>query len=238
MNDITRSLSEAEKRELDDIFNSNGKLFEDLSGDGDRIWDARPYSDEEFLQLVQRLDSAQLTDLKKIWKTDVRFTRVGEHLIPERSLHVYNDLYQKYGDLSAETVLSPSQKALLFLPLCQAVEGICTTKVVDVTEGKLIKWWISIKAVFRAGFKVQFAVDALRTAVLAYYGLLFRSKLEEEIRSLEDEIPKNKATLETLEGKLKFHKEYFESKEPSLVKKCMEEEASLKFLTAGEVVLL
>ncbi|PKI76144.1 hypothetical protein CRG98_003505 [Punica granatum] len=236
MKDIIESLPKDDKIELDNIFNSSEKLFEDLSGD-DSIQDARPYSDEEFIQLVQKLDSAELRGLKRSWKSNIRFIRIGEFLVPQQLIHVYNDLYQKYGDLTAETKLSVSLKALMLLPLCQAVEGLCSTKVIDITESDLMDWCICVKAVHRAGFKIQFIVDALKVVVRAYYGLLFQRNIGQEIRSLEEEIPMNKESLGELEGQLKHHKEYFESKEPSLVKECMEEASLLMYKTAGEVVL-
>lgn len=203
LKEITQSITEDKIIELDNILSSSEKLFEELNIDVDIIQDAHPYSDEEFLQLVQSLDSTQLRDLKKSWEPDMRFVHVGEYPVPQQLLHVYNDLYLKYGDLSAQTTLSPSQKALLFLPVCQAIEGICSTKVRDITEGKLIKRWISIKAVCRAGFKIQFAINALRIVVWAYYGLLFHINLDQDVRSLEKEILKNKATPQKRKGELK-----------------------------------
>lgn len=64
--------------------------------------------------------------------------------------------------------LNNKLKSMFFIVLCQAVDGMWAVKVNDTTEGVLAKWSISLEAVHRAGFKIQFAIDALRKVVSSW----------------------------------------------------------------------
>ncbi|OWM65829.1 hypothetical protein CDL15_Pgr015254 [Punica granatum] len=231
---ILESFTEGEKNELDVIFDCKEKLFEDLGGGGDTILDASLGSNEDFMQLVARLDSTGLALLKKKWDADIPFIKVGkgDNLLPEKLVRVYNDLYHAYGDPGAESGLSPQLKSIFFLHLCQTVESMWATTVLDITEEGLVDWWISVKAVRRAGFKTCFVADALKVAMHAYFGIrakTFEDNLTHEIELLEEKIREKKAS----QGGI----EYLESRRSSTVRECMSEAPPLMYKTASEVVL-
>lgn len=238
---IMGSLTEDETKVLDVIFDCRENLFKDLGGDGNITTVGFLGSDEDFMQLVVRLDHKCLAPLEKNWDVDMSFVQVGNgDLAPEKFIHVYNDLYHKYGDLGAESRLSPMLMSVFFLHLCQTVESMWAITVLDVTEEQLVNWWISLKAVRKAGFKAQFAIDALKLALYAYFGTratIFESNLGQEIKQLEEKIQEKKTLQGQIESELTRYQEYLESRKSSTVKECMSEAPPMMYKTASEVVL-
>ncbi|PKI38819.1 hypothetical protein CRG98_040792 [Punica granatum] len=130
LKDILQSLTRMTKRSSTTFSTAKRSCSRFLIRDDDRILvDSHLRFDEEFLQLVDKLDSAPLSSLRESW--------VGDILVAQELAPVYKDLYKKNGDdLTIGSKLSPP----------------------EVT-------------VIRAGFRIQFAIDALRKVLRAYVGL-------------------------------------------------------------------
>ena len=163
-------------------------------------------------------------------------------MVAEKLVSVYNDLVHKYGDVSAESKLSGKVKAIFFLYLCLAMEKICTTMVLRVTEDKLILWWCYIKAVYNAGFKVQFAVDYLKRVVHAYFGLQAlryeKDELDPEEKTCIEAKEEQKQKLEEVKGRKAQHEALMISKKSSFIEKCIEEGSLLQYEIAGDILLM
>lgn len=247
MKEIVLSLTKDERDKLQNILSCSIELFEDLNGEDNNSVEAPddwPYSDRAFTQLVQRLVSSDSKRLRQCWEAEMKFVRVRDCMLPEKLVPVFNGLYQKHGDVSAGLPLSQGMKALLFFYLCQAIESMCRTTVIDVTEDALMDWWSSLRAVRQAGLRVQFVVDVLKRVVLAHFGLR-ATKFEEDTLAdfdqqtelLAENIKEKNMELEEIVGKKEKHMDYVDSGKSSLIDYSLKEASLLKNKNAGDVVL-
>ena len=121
-----------------------------------------------------------------------------------------------------------------------------TTRVVDISQELLSKWWKILKMVHFAGFNIQFALDRLDRIVFAYYGLQAKAekenlqKIDGEISELDQDVKKLEALLVDKRARLQElqkRRGHLASKEivgSSFIDKCLGEASELKWRLAGE----
>jgi hypothetical protein len=218
-----------EREELEDILltkevetSSAGKI----SFDEQDSLDISIYWDKEYKELLQKLDSRRSKDYMEFCEEKEELVKVRDYLVPESLVPILESLFAKYGDVSVDTKsLSPRVKMFLFVILCRTIDNMCKTRVLDISEGRLIKWGKYLKALQSAGFKIQFAMDRLHRVVRAYIGLQLKEGVTKNRSYLDEEISKKSDEVEKLEEKLEALK---------VRRKQISEESVRKSSTAGE----
>jgi hypothetical protein len=151
-------------------------------------------------------------DLSSIKKEEV--VNVGDYMTTRRLAPILNHLLSNYGDIGAESTLSPKLvRSLYFCMLCECIYRMRNTKVVDITIGLLLSWWRCLKILQFAGFKIEFAFDRLKRVTHAHFGLYVENQEDNAVEQIEK-----------FTRKLK----HIQSAKSSLIKECLREALVLK----------
>ena len=193
-NHILSSFSEDEHEELKEVLMTESTDEENSSEDELDSLDGSLFLDKAFKDLGQKLGSRpkQLIDL---WNKEEQVVEVRDYLVPQSLAPILESLFKKYGDVGAETNLSPKVKMYLILILCGTIDSMCCTRILDIAEDKLLNWWQYSTALESAGFKIQFVHDQWTRVTKAYFGLRLRKLEEDTLQELETNITKYDAEL-------------------------------------------
>ena len=195
--------------------------------------------DKAFTDLRQKLGSGpkQIIDL---WNKEEQVVNVRDYLVPQSLAPILESLFEKYGDVGAETNLSPRVKMYLIVILCGTIYRMCCTRILDITEDKLLNWRQYLRALEYAGFKIQFVHDQWRVVTKAYFGLQLRKLEDDTLQELETDITKYDAEVKEMTTKLERIKDKHKritsekyGKRSSLIKDCLRRAAKLKWKKAG-----
>ncbi|XP_059434689.1 uncharacterized protein LOC132167696 [Corylus avellana] len=149
--------------------------------------------------------------LSSITKEEV--VNVGDYMTTRRLAPILNHLLSNYGNIGAESTSSPKGRSLYFCMLCECIDRMRNTKVVDITIGILLSWWRCLKILQFAGFKIEFAFDRLKRVTHAHFGLY----VEKQVDNTVDQIEKCTRKLE-----------YIKSAKSNLIEECLREALILK----------
>lgn len=181
---------------------------------------------------------------KDIFKEDRPIFKVEDHFLKSDFAYIREAL----GDvILAKPTLQNSPVVDYFrFMLCWTINSMRTTRVVDISQELLSKWWKILKMVHFAGFNIQFALDRLDRIVFAYYGLQAKAekenlqKIDGEISELDQDVKKLEALLVDKRARLQElqkRRGHVASKEivgSSFIDKCLGEASELKWRLAGE----
>jgi hypothetical protein len=217
LSDIFNSLSEAEKNELDGAFQRIRMFLPITSAD----WECTEIifkGDEAYTQFMEFVnidieipmefrdteEDVQILDFELCYKLlpQEEVVDIEDYKITRKLAPIFKDLLSKYGDVSAQSELSPKVKLYFFVMLCECIYSMIHTKVVDITINDLLNWWTSLVISWAGDFRIQFALDHLKRVALTHFCL-----------SAEKQGSK---VLEALKGKLE-HLTYIKS---CLIEKC------------------
>ncbi|KAF3950844.1 hypothetical protein CMV_023452 [Castanea mollissima] len=197
------------------------------------------FLDKAFTDLKQKLGSGpkQLMDL---WNREEKVVNVRDYLVPQSLAPILESLLEKYGDVGAETNLSSRVKMYLIVISCGTIDSVCCTRILDITEDKLLNWRQYLRALEYAGFKIQFVHDRWRGVTKAYFGLRLRKLEDYTLQELETDITKYDAEVKEMTSKLERIKDKHKriaseksGKRSSLIKDCLRMAAKLKWKKAG-----
>ncbi|XP_050254419.1 uncharacterized protein LOC126700359 [Quercus robur] len=239
-NDILSSFSEDEKKELKEVLMTEDVQEEsiDEENSSDSL-DNSLFLDKAFTDLKQKLGSGpkQLMDL---WNREKKVVNVRDYLVPQSLAPILESLFEKYGDVGAETNLSSRVKMYLIVILCGTIDSVCCTRILDITEDKLLNWMQYLRALEYAGFKIQFVHDQWMRVTKAYFGLQLRKLEDDTLQELETDITKYDAKVKELTTKLELMKDKHKritseksGKRSSLIEDCLRAAAKLKWKKAG-----
>ncbi|KAK9993837.1 hypothetical protein SO802_023540 [Lithocarpus litseifolius] len=157
---------------------------ENSSEDEQYSLDNSLFLDKAFTDLKQKLGSGpkQLMDL---WNREEQVVNVRDYLVPQSLAPILESLLEKYGDMGAETNLSSRVKMYLIVILCGTIDSVCCTRILDITEHKLLNWRQYLRALEYVGFKIQFVHDQWRGVTKAYFGLRLRKLEDDTLQELE-----------------------------------------------------
>ena len=231
------SFSDAEHKELKDVLMTEEQ--EESSDEELDSLDDSLFLDKAFTDLRQKLGSRpkQLIDL---WNKEEQVVNVRDYLVPQSLAPILESLFEKYGDVGAETNLSPRVKMYLTVILCGTIDSMCCTRILDITEDKLLNWWQYSTALESTGFKIQFVHDQGTRVTKAYFGLRLRKLEDDTLQELETDITKYDAEVKEMTTKLERIKDQHKritsekyGKRSSLIKDCLRMAAKLKWKRAG-----
>ncbi|KAI7985751.1 hypothetical protein LOK49_LG14G01868 [Camellia lanceoleosa] len=105
------------------------------------------------------------------WNSTSKLIKVNNYMILENLAPILKALFGKYGDFVGKSGLSRKVKMLYIMTVCDAIDSMCNTKVVDITANVLVSWFHSFMLGQYAGFEIEFAFDRLKRVVCAHFGL-------------------------------------------------------------------
>ena len=239
------SFSDAEHKELKDVLmteeqeeSSDEENSSESSDELDSLDDSL-FLDKAYTDLRQKLGSRP-KQLIEFWNKEEQVVNVRDYLVPQSLAPILESLFKKYGDVGAETNLSPRVKMYLTVILCGTTDSMCCTRILDITEDKLLNWWQYLRALEYAGFKIQFVHDRWRGVTKAYFGLRLRRLEDDTLQELESDITKYDAEVKEMTSKLERIKDQHKritsekyGKRSSLIKDCLRMAAKLKWKRAG-----
>ncbi|KAF2315057.1 hypothetical protein GH714_038046 [Hevea brasiliensis] len=244
LDDIVDSLDTTEQIELNDIataIQNRGKASLECKDQG-----TFPYSEEAFTQFMDRLDSAILNDdiPDFVSEHDEEFVTVGDYFVSRTLVPTFQNLFDKYGDVSAKSTLSPKLKSIIFCFLCSVIHRMRTTKVVDITEGILQEWWACLKFVQLAGFRIQFIIDHLKRVIRAHFVLQARKYTDhtsveknQEIEQISKDIKELTSKLEATKEQQEHDKSLAHAATASLMKQFLRDASVMKWKPAAHGLL-
>jgi hypothetical protein len=88
-------------------------------------------------------EDVQILDFKFCYKLlpKEEVVDIEDYKITRKLAPILKDLLSKYGDVSAESKLSPKVKLYFFHMLCECIYSMINTKVVDISTNDLLNWW-------------------------------------------------------------------------------------------------
>ncbi|XP_028122544.1 uncharacterized protein LOC114319692 [Camellia sinensis] len=105
------------------------------------------------------------------WNSTSKLIKVNNYMILENLASILKALFGKYGDFIGKSGLSRKVKMLYIMTVCDAIDSMCNTKVVDITANVLVSRFHSFMLGQYAGFEIEFAFDRLKRVVRAHFGL-------------------------------------------------------------------
>ena len=239
------SFSDAEQMELKDVLmteeqeeSSDEENSSESSDELDSIDDSL-FLDKAYTDLRQKLGSRP-KQLIEFWNKEEQVVNVRDYLVPQSLAPILESLFEKYGDVGAETNLSPRVKMYLIVILCGTIDSMCCTRILDITEDKLLNWWQYSTALESAGFKIQFVHDQRTRVTEAYFGLRLRKLEDDTLQELETDITKYDAEVKEMTTKLERikdqHKRITSEKygqRSRSIKDCLRMAAKSKWKRAG-----
>lgn len=241
-NHILKSFSKDEHKELNDVLMS--EALEPSSDEENTVDELDSLDDSLFLDkalrdLMQKLSGP--SELMDLCKKEEEVVNVRDYLVPQSLAPILECLFSKYGDVSVDSTLSSRVKMYLFVILCGTIDSVCDTRILDITETKLMNWRKYLTSLESAGFKIQFALDKLKSVTKAYFGLRLREQERVTLYELDVDITRYSAEVEEMTTKLdrlKFDREHIISqksrKKSRLIEECFKAAAKLRWKRAGE----
>lgn len=184
------------------------------------------YQGGSFLDLIQRFSFNYKLDPKE------EAVDVGEYAVTQKLAPILQQLLSKHGDISTKSLLSPKVKVFLFHMLCDCIYSMKNIKVVDITHDLLLSWSTTLKALQRAGFRIQFAVDHFKRVSRACFGLYVGEQVESALVKIDGDIDKLYKDIEAL----KVRRERItsaKSTKSTFMEECLRDALSLKRWRAG-----
>ncbi|KDP39904.1 hypothetical protein JCGZ_03435 [Jatropha curcas] len=243
LDDIVDSLDPTEQSELNDIATAmKTKSKATLESNKNQV--TLPYSEEAFTQFMNLLDSSILKYELPNFIQEHDFTSVGDYLVSQTLIPTFQDLFAKYGDVSAKSTFSPKLKSIVFCFLCSVIHSMQTTKVVDITEDILQEWWACLKFVQLAGFKIQSIIDHVKRVARAYFVLQARMftdytsvEKNEEIEQISSDIKVLTVKLEEIKEQQEHNKLNAQAATASLMKQFLRDASAMKWKPAAHGLL-
>ena len=167
-------------------------------------------------------------DLSSCTKEEV--VHVGNYMTTRKLAPILKHLLSNHGDIGAESTLSPKLKLLLLYKLCECIDRMRNTMVVDVTDDILLGWWRRLKILQFAGFKIEFAYDHLKRVAHAHFGHYVEKQVDNALHQLDRDIERLYVDIEALESK---RKHIISTKSSLNIEECLREASVQK---KGKVV--
>lgn len=208
--DTVESFTEEEKNKIEAIVGDIEKEMECISEtltntsstEGNHSFSEKsPYSDETLLQLVVKLKSSAPKTMDEILDPGKLLSDYADY---KNFVSVCKTLFDKYGDIISDGCdLSPGLMKAFLVLLCGVVNGLCETRIIDVTDELMFAWWHRLNLVQHGGLNIEFAFEHLKSIVAARYGFdaqVYRDsalyKLHSKKSELTREVEEGTAELE------------------------------------------
>lgn len=141
---ILSSFSEDEQKELKEVLMTEDVQEESIDEENssedelDSLYNSL-FLDKALTDLKQKLGSGP-KQLMGLWNREEQVVNVRDYLVPQSLAPILESLFEKYGDVGAETNLSSRVKMYLIVILCGTIDSVCCTRIYDITEDKLLNW--------------------------------------------------------------------------------------------------
>ncbi|GAY63466.1 hypothetical protein CUMW_225860 [Citrus unshiu] len=141
------------------------------------------------------------------FEDDDELVKVGAYIISQTHAQVLNNLLDKYGDFAVGCPLTQNLKTMFLRSFCSALQEMSNTSLMEIQNNTIFWWWFELKVVERAGFRVDFALDHLKsTAAVALFSLYKKSVIQsspfysrqKEMRKYSEEMDELKAKADKL----------------------------------------
>lgn len=141
------------------------------------------------------------------FEDDDELVKVGAYIISRTHAQVLSNLLNKYGDFAVSCPLTQNLKTMFLRSFCSALQEMSNTSLMDIGNNTIFWWWFELKVVERAGFRVDFSLDHLKsTAAVALFSLYKKSVIQsspfysrqKEMRKYSEEMDELKAKADKL----------------------------------------
>ncbi|KAH9669685.1 cysteine/Histidine-rich C1 domain family protein [Citrus sinensis] len=141
------------------------------------------------------------------FEDDDELVKVGAYIISRTHAQVLSNLLNKYGDFAVSCPLTQNLKTMFLRSFCSALQEMSNTSLMDIGNNTIFWWWFELKVVERAGFRVDFSLDHLKsTAAVALFSLYKKSVIQsspfysrqKEMRKYSEEMDELKAKTDKL----------------------------------------
>ncbi|GMY39868.1 hypothetical protein FCV25MIE_35112 [Fagus crenata] len=201
------------------------------------------YSDETFILLLRfvRFDNDgedEELDFPKIifWELESEVVKVRDYMVSRNFVPILESLFNKYGDIGANSTLNQGTKTRFLNIFCGVVQSMCNSKVKDITTILLFNWWKNFKLVQHAGFYIQFAFDHLSRLAQSWIRIRIESHSDRLLCDNQKRI--DNLTTEMEELKLEQKRHIRSKKRKSILERdCLIADIELFWKTAGTVFL-
>lgn len=160
------------------------------------------YSGEKFILLLKNFSFGFKDSGMMFWDLESKVVNVGDYMVSQNFASILKSLFEKYGDISANSSLNPRTKTRLFNIFCGVAYSMCNTKV---TTNLLFYWWKHFKLVHHAGFNIQFAFDNLYRLAQSWFRLYQEFQTDKTLFSYHAQISDLTSKLEELKVEQKQH---------------------------------
>ncbi|XP_059434733.1 uncharacterized protein LOC132167724 [Corylus avellana] len=191
------------------------------------------FSDKAYTHFIDFLNHSQAShSWFSSWFSDYSLideevVNVGDYMTTRKLAPILNHLLSNHGDIGAQSTLSPQLKSHYFFMLCECIDRMRNTKVVDITDYILLNWWTCLKTLQFAGFKIEFVFDRLKRVTHAHFGLY----VEKHVDSVVDQLDRDIEKLEALTRKRERIKSA-KSAKSLLIEECLREAYVLRNVKA------
>lgn len=120
------------------------------------------------LQLIVKIKSSAPKTMDEILNPDKLLSDDADY---KDFISVCKTLFEKFGDIISDSCdLSPGLMKAFLVLLCGVVNGLCETRIIDITDELMFTWWHRLKLVQHGGHKIEFAFEHLKSIADANYG--------------------------------------------------------------------
>lgn len=134
------------------------------------------------------------------WDLKSEVIKVGGYKVSRNFAPILESLFEKYGDISANSSLNPRTKTRFINIFGGVAHSMCNT---EVTTDLLFNWWMNFKLVQHTGFNIQFAFDNLYKLAQSWFCLHREFLTNETLLDYHVQIRGLKTKFEELEVKQK-----------------------------------
>lgn len=216
--DMVESLTEEDKKSLTVleqqlVEGTKLDMFDELKEINQTVIEALLVKyDEEWLKSTTRgmihnmiqVDDLVLKDLD-VYADEI--VNVGAYKISRGYAQVLKNLLDKFGDFGASCPWTQNVKTIFLSYLCYVTDTMSNTLLMEIQEHSIFMWWLMLKVVDRVGFRVDFALDHVKSIAAVAFFLRYNERLIEdspffelrkEIAEHSKEINERKAKIENL----------------------------------------
>lgn len=93
---------------------------------------------------------------------DAELVNVGDYKINPKFSPVLRNLLKNHEGIFSSCSLTQSLKTIVLTTLCGVMQEMRDNKLRDINSDVFVAWWFPFKLVYKAGFRIDFALDHIK----------------------------------------------------------------------------
>ncbi|KAH9718105.1 phorbol-ester/DAG-type domain-containing protein [Citrus sinensis] len=170
---MQKSLTEEEKKMLESLIEvekmtKEGTLrdvFDELEGTNHLVNKriTKELFAEDFLENTAREFVQGTLQLQYLGEdADAELVNVGDYKINLKFSPILRNLLKNHEGIFSSCSLTQSLKTIVLTTLCGVMQEMRDNKLRDINSDVFVAWWFPFKLVYKAGFRIDFALDHIK----------------------------------------------------------------------------